>query len=219
MGAFEHSCDRSSAPEHCQERRVCVWWRDRVLSEIGQAVVLPPPFVPILWGLGGGNSSMSKPQTSKVQRNRFRCRTTYKHNALCRKENSKTRGVHFFNSDTSAGSSCVYLLWGEYRCSDYIHQAWAPVPFVSTDRLHEREGCAVHWLGCSGRVRGELLCSGNTGCPIINPLPVAPTVQMVPEAHMASNPVIGILLSELLPVLLLLHTHTSLLPMKLRSES
>lgn len=75
---------------------------------------------------------------------------------------------------------------------------------MSTDRLYEQEGCAAHWLGCSGRVRGELLCSGNTGCPIINPLPVAPTVQMVPEAHMASNLVIGILLSERLPVLLLL---------------
>lgn len=59
-------------------------------------------------------------------------------------------------------------------------------------------------LGCSGRVRGELLCSGSRGCPIINPLPVAPTVQMVPEAHMASNPVIGILLSELPPTLLVL---------------
>lgn len=40
---------------------------------------------------------------------------------------------------------------------------------------------------------------------------------MVPEAHMASNPVIGILLSELLPVLPLLPPlpHTSLLPLKL----
>ena len=52
--------------------------------------------------------------------------------------------------------------------------------------------------------RGELLCSGSRGCPIINPLPVSPTVQMVPGAHMASNPVIGILLSELHPTLLLL---------------
>lgn len=50
---------------------------------------------------------------------------------------------------------------------------------------------------------GELLYSGSSGCPIINPLSVAPTVQMVPEAHMASNPVIGILLSELPPTLLL----------------
>lgn len=49
-----------------------------------------------------------------------------------------------------------------------------------------------------------MLHSGSRGCPIINPLPVAPTVQMVPGAHMASNPVIGILLSELPPTLSLL---------------
>lgn len=81
---------------------------------------------------------------------------------------------------------------------------WAPASIVYTDRLYEQEGCVAQWLGCSGRVRGEMLHSGSRGCPIINPLPVAPTVQMVPGAHMASNPVVGILLSELPPTLSLL---------------
>lgn len=85
-----------------------------------------------------------------------------------------------------------------------FHHNWAPASIVYTDRLYEQEGCVVQWLGCSGWVRGEMLHSGSRGCPIINPLPVAPTVQMVPGAHMASNPVIGILLSELPPTLSLL---------------
>lgn len=89
---------------------------------------------------------------------------------------------------------------------DYIQVLWCirlqPASIVSVARQYEQEGCVVQWLGCSGRLRGELLYSGSRGCPIINPLPVAPTVQMVPEVHMVSNPVIGVLLSVLPPTLL-----------------
>ena len=70
-----------------------------------------------------------------------------------------------------------------------------------TQTLCERD-CTVwcsDWGFCLVGGWEELLHSGSRGCPIINPLPVSPTVQMVPAAHMASNPVIGILFPKLPP--------------------
>ena len=72
---------------------------------------------------------------------------------------------------------------------------------VCTQTLCERD-CTVwcsDWGFCLVGGWEELLHSGSRGCPIINPLPVSPTVQMVPAAHMASNPVIGILFPKLPP--------------------
>lgn len=61
---------------------------------------------------------------------------------------------------------------------------------VHVDRVCDAViGGAREWEGGSG------------GYPIINPLPVSPTVQMVPAAHMAPNPAIGILLPKLPPTL------------------
>lgn len=60
---------------------------------------------------------------------------------------------------------------------------------VHVDRVCDAViGGAREWEGGSG------------GYPIINPLPVSPTVQMVPAAHMAPNPAIGILLPKSYPL-------------------
>lgn len=54
-------------------------------------------------------------------------------------------------------------------------------------------GVIVQWVGeCTAETRGGRCIGGMGCCPIINPLPASPTVQMVPAAHMAPNPVIGI---------------------------
>lgn len=79
----------------------------------------------------------------------------------------------------------------EYRCSDFIRHHSTPDSFVF--------GVCAAVIRVLWPLRGEFLRWGGRGCPIINPLPVAPTVQMVPEAHMASNPVSGILLAKLPP--------------------
>ncbi len=60
-------------------------------------------------------------------------------------------------------------------------------------------GVIVQWVGeCTAETGGGRCIGGMGCCPIINPLSVSPTVQMVPAAHMAPNPVIGI---RLLPSL------------------
>ncbi len=54
-------------------------------------------------------------------------------------------------------------------------------------------GVIVQWVGeCTAETGGGRCIGGMGCCPIINPLSVSPTVQMVPAAHMAPNPVIGI---------------------------
>lgn len=82
---------------------------------------------------------------------------------------------------------------GRMMCFFHHMRAWVLQASMTKQRYCWGRGVIVQWVGeftaetGGGRSIGELGC-----CPIINPLPLSPTVQMVPAAHMAPNPVIGI---------------------------